>query len=428
MRRKLLISLTALMVLLLCCGCASPFEEEYYHEEDFSGDLGVRSGTATEISNYNMLKTALTNLIILHEEHGEFSFVDYSGRPSEDLAAACFEIRTTNPLGAYAVDTLTYDTNRVVSYYVADIYLTYKRTAKEIQDIQYCNAQSDVDERLFAAVDSYRPEIVIRIFSPAVDENYILKTLHRHYFDDPVTTVFEPKIEVESFPSEGENRVYDIHIDYSAPAIRLLPMSLALDGKLHDAVAALTQTEQPQLALEAAAYLSSHCGEPSDKTLYASTAYGAYMNQQADSKGFALAYSALCQRLGIECTVVEGSIGTMGAEPHFWNMICLDGDYYHVDVSAFAKNPAGTFLLSDDRIWGTYIWDTDEYPVCSGRLTYSDVAGSGEETGDPSAPPAVVDETPTPEFPAETEIPAEENEPPVPLAPPAPSIFAEKME
>lgn len=423
MTRKRLIPLLCLMLLLLC-GCASPFEGEYYHEDNFSGELGPISGTATEIKNYNMLKTALTNLIIRHEERAEFSFTDYSGRPSEDLAAACFEIRTTNPLGAYALDTLTYDTNRVVSYYVADVYLTYKRTAQEIQNIQYCNTQEDFCERLLASIDSYRSETVIRIFSSVVDENYILDTVHSHYFDDPVTTVLEPVIEVESFPNEGENRVYDIHISYAASPERLIPMSLALDGKLHGAVAAMTQTEQPELALEAAAYLSSLCTVQSEKTAFTSTAYGAFVNQRADSKGFALAYSALCRRLGIECTVVEGSIGTMGAEPHFWNMICLDGAYYHVDVSAFADNPAGAFLLNDDRMWGKYLWNADEYPACSGLLTYSGLTGQAEEEH-PQEPTGEENAAPTPELPEDTQTATDDREPAAPHGTPAPGETAE---
>ncbi|MBE6914869.1 MAG: hypothetical protein E7472_08085 [Ruminococcaceae bacterium] len=407
MKKKILSLLLAALMLLTAAGCASVFEADYYHEEDFSGDLGNVPGTATEISNYNMLKTALTNLIIRHEERGEFRFSNYAGRPSEDLAAACFEIRTTNPLGAYAVETLTYETNRVVSFYVADVYISYKRTAQEIQSIQYANTQSDFRERLIKAVDSYQNGAVIRMFSPAVDEDYIIDTVRRHYYDDPVTTVLEPKVRVESFPNEGENRVYDIQISYALPFDRIIPMSLALDGKIYSAASAMQQTEPAKLALEAAAYLSMLCSEQSEKPNYPDTAYGVFLAQNADARGFALAYRALCDRLGIECTVVEGVVGTMGAQPHFWNIICLGDAFYHVDVSAFAANPAAAFLLSDSLLWGKYIWDTAEYPACSGSLTYAQVVELQEEAEpqpeDGTPAPTDTTEAPQPEEPASGE-------------------------
>ena len=416
LKKRLVCLLLSLAALLTLSGCRSLFERDYYYEAPYSGDIGTRSDTATEIRNYSMLKTALTNMITNHTERGEFRFSNYNGSLSEDLAAACFEIKSEHPLGAYAVETLSYDTSYVVSYYVANIYIGYKRTAEELNSIVYTTAVPDFDESVRAAVDASAPELVIRCFASGVDEEYITKLVRRHYYDNPVALVLEPETEVTRYPTDGDNGIYDIRFVYGVGPPRRDAMTKTTESALEAAAAAMTETEPPLLALEAARRLSENCAQ-SDGT-YADTVYGAMVLGRADSKGMALAYRALCGALGIECTVVEGLFGSMATEPHFWNIIGLEGEHYHVDVSALAENPAAAFLLSDDALWGRYIWETTEYPACDGPLSYAEVAGVPE--AEPPEEPAEPAEAEPPEEspePAETDPPEEspgpaESEPP----------------
>ena len=409
--KRLLCALLAGLVLLALSGCRSAFERDYYYETPYSGDIGTRSDRATEIRNYSMLKTALTNMIMNHTERGEFRFSSYNGSLSEDLAAACFEIKSDHPLGAYAVESLSYDTSYVVSYYMANIYVTYKRTAEELNSIVYTTTPSDFDDGVRRAVDDSRPSLVIRCFSPGIDEAHIRGLVQRYYYDNPVAVPTEPAVEVTAYPADGDNSIYDIRFRYSVDAQRKTAMSTALEEKVRELAESMTETEAPALALEAAAALSERCADGNPEALYADTAYGALMRSSADSKGIALAYRAVCAALGIECTVVEGAFGTMDTERHFWNIITLDGANYHMDVSAYADDPAGACLLSDDALWGRYIWETSEYPVCRGPLSYAEVAGIPVE--EPDGEPELPGEQP--EEPAKTdegEEPPQESPPP----------------
>lgn len=423
--KKTIAFLLAVCALLTLSGCGSLFEDEYYYEAPYSGDIGPRSDRATEVRNYSMLKTALTNMIVNHTETGELRFTNYNGSPSEDLAAACFEIKSQHPLGAYAVETLSYDTSYVVSYYMANIYIGYKRTAEELKSIVYSSDKTDFNRNLESAADRLAPSLVIRCYDAEVNEDYVLEHLKEYYYYDPVTTVVEPEAEVTGYPAEGENRIFDIRLRYEIPAQRIIPMSLALQTKLEEAVRSMEETEQPAQALECAAYLSDLCAGGSAEALYAGTAYGAMVNGNADSKGFALAYRALCKQRDLDCTVVEGSFGTMRSEPHFWNIIALDGAYYHVDVSAFLGDPAAAFLRSDDELWGAYIWDTAAYPACGGELTYAEVAGipvsaepteEGEGVSENADSPAN-SQPQEPAEPTETDVP-KETTPPAEETPP----------
>ena len=374
--------LLAALLLLGLCGCKSVFEKEYYYEAPYASDFGTRSDRATEIRNYNMLKTALTNMIVNHTERGEFRFANYYGSLSEDLAAACFEIKSDHPLGAYAVETLSYDTSYVVSYYVANIYISYKRSAKELQEIVYTSAVADLEADVLAALDAFAPELVIRCFAPGVDAAYIKKLAQRHYYDDPVTAVVEPEVEVTCYPADIANCIYEISFRYGLAPQRRMPMAVALAAQIDEAAAKMQETELPKLALECAVFLSEACAGSGANTAYADTAYGALVNRSANSKGLALAYRALCGALGIECMVVEGVSGGVAAEKHFWNIVALDGAYYHVDVSGMAEDPTAAFALSDDALWGRYIWEAADYPACDGTLTYAEVAELPEEGGE----------------------------------------------
>ena len=80
-----------------------------------------------------------------------------------------------------------------------------------------------------------------------------------------------------------------------------------------------------------------------------------------------MAYQLLYTMCGIPCQVISGRLNS---NTHYWNLILLNGDYYHVDCSACIGNPVSSgFLFSDSQMVQKYWWDVDKYPACSGELT-----------------------------------------------------------
>ncbi len=65
------------------------------------------------------------------------------------------------------------------------------------------------------------------------------------------------------------------------------------------------------------------------------SAYGALVLGQAVCDGYSHAFQLLCRRLGIECTVIEGTsdFNENADDGHMWNCILLGDDWYHVDVT-----------------------------------------------------------------------------------------------
>lgn len=63
-------------------------------------------------------------------------------------------------------------------------------------------------------------------------------------------------------------------------------------------------------------------------TSHPSSAYGAIIEGMADSQGYARAFQAILSRLGISAMTVHSKDDA----PHFWNVVDIDGTFYHVDV------------------------------------------------------------------------------------------------
>lgn len=85
-------------------------------------------------------------------------------------------------------------------------------------------------------------------------------------------------------------------------------------------------------------------------------------------EGYAQTFKMLLEKVGIESIIVS--------EPrinHAWNMVKIDGEYYHVDVTWDDPVPdrqgrvLHTYFNTSDRkmLQGKHVWDQQKYPNCT---------------------------------------------------------------
>ena len=100
------------------------------------------------------------------------------------------------------------------------------------------------------------------------------------------------------------------------------------------------------------------------------TIVGALLNSACVCDGYARAYRLLCDQLRLSCIVAIGEGTQVGNEgPHAWNIVKLDGQVYHVDVTWDSNlTPSGGevcdyyFLRGDAVFSKDHAWDPALYP------------------------------------------------------------------
>ena len=109
-----------------------------------------------------------------------------------------------------------------------------------------------------------------------------------------------------------------------------------------EAIKAFTGTDYDKV-LAAQIYLRSNVEYMETGNYLQHTAYGALVNKKAVCEGYAKAYKLLMDAMGIPCDVVIN-------EDHAWNVVCLEGNWYLVDVTNDDTNGNGMkfFLLGMD--------------------------------------------------------------------------------
>lgn len=106
-------------------------------------------------------------------------------------------------------------------------------------------------------------------------------------------------------------------------------------------------------------------------------AYGVLVNGVGVCDSYAKAVKLLLDKSGVKCVLVEGSRAEnagqgLNAADHAWNIVRIDGAYYHVDATwddvqeEWDSSKVGYqyFNLSDEEIQKTHIWDKSKYPQC----------------------------------------------------------------
>lgn len=125
-----------------------------------------------------------------------------------------------------------------------------------------------------------------------------------------------------------------------------------------------------------AKYDEDALNEFEEKNPDSASPYGFFKNKKCICLGYTLTFQLLTRMVGIDCIVVHSY--AYNGEEHSWNMVNIDGKWYHVDVTWDDPIPDNNsimldsyFCVSDATMTATrHQWDTSKYPNAEKDLIY----------------------------------------------------------
>lgn len=341
--KKLLIYV---LILCLLCGCA-PFRSNTYvvvepHDEDY--EVAIDSNAVT-VNSYLGLKNAITDMVEEGVTDGVIRAEAYSGDVTDDIDRAVYEIWRGDPLGAFAVDYMTYDCSKIVSYYELHIHATYRRTPEEIASVEYVSNVDGIKDRMRETMSRYDSVLRVRVSDyQDVDYEALVSEL---FWENPEFALEKPDVTVTSYPESGSQRILEIQFTYDTPQEDLVSMQQVAEERLEYLVWLYGSDNDDMVSARRFYNRLIRDGElfnsQSDEVGMADSIYGAIIENSATSYGYAQTYYLMLQARNIPCELV--SMNYMG-QMRYVCLVTLDEKDYYVDpVRGIMEPESAPFLM-----------------------------------------------------------------------------------
>lgn len=296
----------------------------------------------------------------------------------------------------------SFQTHRII-----DIYFRYRGSKDELNNLVEAPSYMKFKEVLINRLDAFDENLLIKIYN--YDE---LQYDISNEFFSILSCIPDLDYGVNSWNSmvygSGEDRIVELHISYSFSKEKMAEMKEAVDVKAKEIINKVIKPEmkdyEKELALHDyiinnAEYNTEYMEEnavPEDEH----TPYGVLVKGKGVCSSYAKAMHKLLNMVGIESMLVTG---TGNGEPHAWNIVKVQGRYYHLDVTW--DDPVSVdgeailthdyFNLTDIQMSNDHSWSITDYPQCDSTLySYSNIEkilsgnltlnGSVEDSGDKS--------------------------------------------
>ena len=369
--KKIRVLALGMAALCLLCACAAWQGDEYLsvseHNDPFQAQQETESTAEPQnalpvAENYFGMKAILLSFVTEGVEHGEFLMEHYEGTPGEDLRRAVEYLTTSDPVGAYAIDYMTFEKEETDSGWLVSVDAVYRRSASEIEAIESVRGNARADELIFAALQRFDPSVTLRI-SGYADEDFE-KTIHDYCLAHPEAVIEKPQVSVSIYPESGNVRVVEFHFGYEHTREELRARLSEVTGILSSAAnyAHYGSDEASRLSM-LYTYLAGRFTYEQDEQ---ATVYSLLCEGVADSACFSAVFAYLCRTAGLESHMVEGA---KDGAAYDWCQVKVSGVWYHVDIFRCGLADAHDAELRLDADMSGYDWDREQYPVCDGIPT-----------------------------------------------------------
>ena len=350
--------------LLLLSGCSAMLERSYVSSAAHVDYSTTEDSSILRAETYQGLVNSILYFVNEHSYSGTIRLYNYTGDVESDLSNACQEVLSRDPLGAYAVRAIDYDSTRILTYYEVELRMSYSRSAASVEAIQSVTGTSGLRQELARMITALRSSTTVRVSYFSGDVESIESLFWLTYYSTPLSVYATPRVSVSLYPKSGSQRIVEISVIWPAT-----PTTMEQRGRrMEESIAQLMEAQPPAQDAytfeELVALLRSVTAyDPQGSSDILETLSGV----PAGDLGLLLTMELLCQQTGLEVTMVSGTDGA--SEPCFWLIIGTDTGYRHLlpqtlrpDDDPDAPPPA---LFTDEELTRLgYLWPSQLYPAC----------------------------------------------------------------
>lgn len=355
----------AAMAVCLCvslCGCDLWMDGSYYNVKPHLEENVGGSDQSAEVSSYTELRQQLVELV---EDGRQSSLITLSGGSQQQLRSymemACLYITKYNAIGAYAVDEIVYEIGTSGAKPAVAVVITYLHGRSEILRMKRTQTMDDAINVITTALEDCDASTVLKV--EQYEEMDLTQLVQDYVEDNPQSCMEMPQVIAVVYPDSGEERVIEISFTYQTSRETLRSMQSAVRQMFASAKLYVSaDTEDWEKYSQLYSFLMGRYDYTVETSITPS--YSLLQHGVGDSKAFATVYAAICRQSGLDCQVVSG---TRGGESWHWNILLVDGVYYHVDLLRCSQENG--FQAKTEEEMSGYVWNYSEYELQSEEVS-----------------------------------------------------------
>lgn len=353
MKRMCLI--VCILSCLLLSGCGFWMEGERVSVEPHQQG---NAGSEQEIIKVTTF-TQMRNALVMTVENGiQKNVMDVSGFVGGSAHlyadAAVRYTLSSNPMGAYAVESINYETGVKNGVEAIAFTIQYRYDRTQILQIQKTGSMNEVFAAIDQALENMESSVVLRVEN--YEETDFAAWIADRSIQRPDIVMEYPYVESAVYPESGSDRIIALTFTYQNGKDALIKMQQKVQPVF---TAAELYVQDAQQVREKYSRLYAFLMERFDYSIEQSItpSYSLLINGVGDANAFACVYAAMCHNAELDCYIVRGSLDGM---PHTWNVIRYQGAYYHLDLLYCLE--IGDFAPRSASEMAGYVWDADAYP------------------------------------------------------------------
>ena len=353
MKRAVLAGILSMCICLSGCGVLQG--RDYVWQESRPLPSAPAEVRPLSAGNAEQLRAVLTTLVESGTVQATVSVARYDQTALEaELQQTMETLQREHPIAAYAVESVRCTPGTMGGERVVAVEIQYLHGKAEIQKIVRVADMQAAEVAIHEALDACEPELVLLV--EQYSQRDMTQLVEDYALGNPHLVMEMPRVTACAYPEEGESRVLAMQFTYQTSREILKQMRRQVEDLFQSARFFITGYRTDEQRFNRLYIWLMQTNEHTEQTSI-TPAYSLLQYGIGDSRAYATVYTALCRKSNLTCMTVSG---TKNGESRYWNLVCVDGMYYHLDL--LQCNADGGFALRTDGQMTDYVWDYDAYP------------------------------------------------------------------